>query len=394
VTPRIGITLGDAAGIGAEVILKALGERAVARVLSPLVIGDLETLREAAQRLELTCRFVPTGETEVLAGIATDAGPSRQGRPGPGRSNAGRSGAGCIIPVLGVGTLSARARRPGRPTIEGGRASYRYIETAARLATRGAIGGIVTGPINKAWVTRAGFPISGHTELLRCLTGARDVRMMLAGERLRVVLVTMHVALDTVPRTLTARDVTRTIVITGQHLRRYHGLAKPRLAVAGLNPHAGEGGLFGQEERTAIAPAIRKACQLGIAASGPFPADSVFFRAVQGEFDAVIAMYHDQGLIPLKLLHFHDAVNVSMGLPIVRTSPDHGTAYEIAGRGVADAGSMVAALSMAARMAAADAAGRGDGTRRTRPAAAAGVRAVGNRQPARLAGSVRRRVTR
>jgi len=379
VIPRLGITLGDPAGIGAEVILKALGERAVARVLSPLVIGDLETLREAAGRLELACRFVPTSEAEVLAGITTGAG---------------RSGAGRAIAVLGVGALSARARRPGQPTIEGGRASYRYIETAARLATRGAIRGIVTGPINKAWVTRAGFPISGHTELLRRLTGARDVRMMLAGDRLRVVLVTMHVALDTVPRTLTTRDVTRTIVIADQHLRRYHRLATPRLAVAGLNPHAGEGGLFGQEERVTIAPAIRKACQVGITASGPFPADSIFFRAVQGEFDAVIAMYHDQGLIPLKLLHFHDAVNVSMGLPIVRTSPDHGTAYEIAGRGVADAGSMVAALLLAARMAVADAADRGDGTRRTRPGTAERVRAGGNRRPARPAGTVRRRVTR
>ena len=358
--PSLGITLGDPAGIGAEVILKALSERAVARAVRPLIIGDLETLRESAWRLALACRFVPTTEPEILAGLWS----------GAGRSGAGRSGGGRSIAVLGGGALGARARRPGRPTIEGGRASYRYIETAARVATRGVVQGIVTGPINKAWVTRAGFPISGHTELLRQLTGAREVRMMLAGERLKVVLVTMHVALGTVPRTLTTRDVTRTIVIADEHLRRYHRLAKPRLAVTGLNPHAGEGGLFGQEERTVIAPAVRRARRAGVAASGPLPADSVFFRAVAGEFDAVIAMYHDQGLIPLKLLHFHDAVNVSMGLPIVRTSPDHGTAYDIAGRGVADAGSMVAALLLAARMAVADEAGRGAGERRARPAGA------------------------
>ena len=385
--PLLGITLGDPAGIGAEVILKALSERAVARAVRPLIIGDLDTLRETARCLALACRFAPTTEPEVLAGLRSGAGRSAGDRLGASRSSAGRS-----IAVLGVGALGASARRPGRPTIEGGRASYRYIEAAARLATRGAVQGIVTGPINKAWVTRAGFPISGHTELLRRLTGAREVRMMLAGTRLRVVLVTMHVALRTVPRALTTRDVARTIFIADEHLRRYHRLDKPRLAIAGLNPHAGEGGLFGHEERTVIAPAVRRACRAGVAASGPFPADSLFFRAVEGEFDAVITMYHDQGLIPLKLLHFHDAVNVSMALPIVRTSPDHGTAYDIAGRGVADAGSMVAALLLAGRMAVADGAGRGAGERRARPAIKP-ARAIGKQQ-ARPAGTARRRVAR
>jgi 4-hydroxy-L-threonine phosphate dehydrogenase PdxA len=154
------------------------------------------------------------------------------------------------------------------------------------------------------------------------------------------------------------REITRTILIADEHLRRYHGLAHPRLAVAGLNPHAGEGGLFGNEEATIIAPAVRRACQAGARASGPYAADSVFFRAVGGEFDAVIAMYHDQGLIPLKLLHFHDGVNITMGLPILRTSPDHGTAYDIAGTGAADPGSMAAAILLAAGMARARASGR------------------------------------
>jgi len=209
----------------------------------------------------------------------------------------------------------------------------------------------VTAPINKALVTRAGFPISGHTELLQSLTGAREVRMMLAGARLRVVLVTTHIALGAVPAALSTRAITRTIIMAHEHLRRYHRLSRPRLAVAGLNPHAGEHGLFGSEEAVIIAPAIRRAAQAGASATGPHPADSLFFRAAAGEFDAVISMYHDQGLIPLKLLHFHDAVNVTLGLPIVRTSPDHGTAYDIAGRDIADPGSMAAALALAARMA-------------------------------------------
>jgi len=346
VTPRIGVTLGDPAGVGAEVILKALAIPAVARAVRPLVIGDLDTLRETAARLKLPCRFVPTSEAALE--LEEDGTKRSAGR---GSAAARRRLPARAVPVLATGTLGTRARRPGRPTIEGGRASYRYVETATRLALRGAVAGIVTAPINKAWVSRAGFPISGHTELLRELTGAREVRMMFAAPRLKVALVTTHVALAAVPRALTLRDIARTILLTDEHLRRYHRLARPRLAVAGLNPHAGEQGLFGKEEATLIAPAVKRARKAGADATGPYPADSLFFRAVSGEFDAVIAMYHDQGLVPLKLLHFHDAVNVTLGLPIVRTSPDHGTAYDIAGRGVADAGSMAAALVLAGRMA-------------------------------------------
>ncbi len=334
--PRIGITLGDPAGIGPEVVVKALAEKAVTRALQPVVIGDLELLRETAARLRVPVRFAPESDAVAAA-----------------------------IPVVGDGALSVRARRPGRPSLEGGRAAYRYIEAATRMAQEGTIDGFVTAPINKALVTRAGFPISGHTELLKDLTGAREVRMMLAGDRLKVVLVTTHLAHAAVSGALTMRDVTRTVLITDEHLRRYHRLAAPRIAVAGLNPHAGEGGLFGREEQTIIAPAVERARRAGAIVSGPHPADSLFFRAVSGEFDAVVAMYHDQGLIPLKLLHFHDGVNVTLGLPILRTSPDHGTAYDIAGRGQANAGSMIAALLLAARMAAADRAAGDSGARRT-----------------------------
>ena len=321
--PRIGVTLGDPAGIGPEVVVKALAHKTVTRALEPVVVGDLELLRETAARLRMPVRFTPEGERAAAA-----------------------------IPVVAVGEiLSARARRPGKPSLEGGRAAYRYIEAATRMAQQGAIDGFVTAPINKAIVARAGFPISGHTELLKDLTGAREVRMMLAGDRLKVVLVTTHVAHAAVAGALSMRDVTRTVLITDEHLRRYHRIAEPRIAVAALNPHAGEGGLFGREEQTIIAPAVQRALRAGAHVSGPHPADSLFFRAVSGEFDAVVAMYHDQGLIPLKLLHFHDGVNVTLGLPILRTSPDHGTAYDIAGRGEANAGSMTAALLLAARMA-------------------------------------------
>jgi 4-hydroxythreonine-4-phosphate dehydrogenase len=260
---------------------------------------------------------------------------------------AARDGRRRAIPVVAVGRLGAAARRPGRPSIAGGRAAYRYIEAGARLATAGAIDAIVTAPINKAWVTKAGFPISSHTELLQQLTGAPAVRMMLAGSRLRVVLVTTHLALAAVPKAIRSRDVAATIAIAADHLRRYHRLTSPRIAVAGLNPHAGEEGLFGREETRVIAPAIARVRKSGVHASGPYPADSLFHQAVDGKFDAVIAMYHDQGLIPLKLLHFHDAVNVTLGLPIIRTSPDHGTAYDIAGLGKADPGSMIAAIALA-----------------------------------------------
>jgi 4-hydroxythreonine-4-phosphate dehydrogenase len=307
-----------------------------------VVVGDVRVVQETVKRLRLQCEVTALDEDDVGAGRL------------PPRTRGGRS----TVPVVAASRLGPAACRPGKPSIAGGRAAYRYIEAATRLAKAQAIAGIVTAPINKAWVTRAGFPISGHTELLKDLTGARAVRMMLAGSRLRVVLVTMHVALGDVPRALSVREVATTISLAADHLRRYHHLAEPRIAVAGLNPHAGEGGLFGREEGRIIAPAIERARREGADASGPYPADSLFFQAVEGKrFDAVIAMYHDQGLIPLKLLHFHDAVNVTLGLPIIRTSPDHGTAYDIAGTGKADAGSMIEAIVLAHAMSRADARG-------------------------------------
>jgi 4-hydroxythreonine-4-phosphate dehydrogenase len=226
-----------------------------------------------------------------------------------------------------------------------------YIIRAVEMAQNGDLGAIVTCPINKALMHEAGHFFEGHTQLIAHLTNTEDYVMMLAGERLRVALVTIHCALSEVSTCLDDEMIYKTITITSQTLQLDFGLLTPRLAVAALNPHAGESGLFGSEEDEIIRPAIERARAEGCQVEGPFPADTLFHRAAAGQFDAVVAMYHDQGLIPLKLLHFSDAVNVTLGLPIIRTSVDHGTAYDIAGTGIADASSLKAAIRMAVKMA-------------------------------------------
>ncbi|OFV89294.1 MAG: 4-hydroxythreonine-4-phosphate dehydrogenase PdxA [Acidobacteria bacterium RBG_16_68_9] len=218
---------------------------------------------------------------------------------------------------------------------------------AVRLIATGVAQALVTAPICKANLVSAGAPMSGHTELLANLAGGCAVRMMMVGAQLRVSLVTTHLALAQVPAALSCQRVFETITVTQVALQTHFGLARPRIAVAGLNPHAGEAGLFGDEEKRIIAPAVRRAARRGIDVHGPVAADSVFPRAVAGAFDAVVCMYHDQVLAPFKLLHFADGVNFTAGLPFVRTSPDHGTAHDIAGRGIADPRSMAAALTVA-----------------------------------------------
>jgi 4-hydroxythreonine-4-phosphate dehydrogenase len=252
-------------------------------------------------------------------------------------------------PVL-FGPPPGATFEPGVLSAKAGRASYESIVRAVEAAQRGDVAAIATAPINKEAFRLAGLRWSGHTDLLAELTGARHVAMMFHSEPLRVVLATIHIALAEVPRALTASALEETIALTARELPRF-GVARPRIAVAGLNPHAGEHGLFGREELEIIAPAVARARSQGVDASGPFPADTLFVRAARGEFDVVVACYHDQGLIPVKLLAFGQAVNVTLGLPIVRTSVDHGTAFDIAGRGVADAGSMIQAVVLAARLA-------------------------------------------
>ena len=324
--PVIGITMGDPAGIGPEIIVKALGDKNLYRMCRPVVLGDLTILSSAVSRdpRDVSLYTITTPlEAEAV----------------PGR-----------IDLLAVSDLKDRAGLPGKPTIEGGNAMVEYIVKAVDMCMNGLLGGMVTCPISKVLMHRAGYSYDGHTRLIAHLTDTDGYVMMLAGEKLRVSLVTIHCALKEVPALLNTEAVYRTIFVTAQALRADFGIENPSLAVAALNPHAGESGLFGSEEEEIIIPAVNRAAENGLNVIGPFPADTLFYKAASGQFDAVVAMYHDQGLIPLKLLHFSDAVNVTLGLPIIRTSVDHGTAYDIAGTWKADASSLRAAIIMAAKM--------------------------------------------
>jgi 4-hydroxythreonine-4-phosphate dehydrogenase len=260
-------------------------------------------------------------------------------------------------PVL-FGPASLDGIRPGEESAAGGRAAYDTLLRGVEAARRGEVDALATAPLSKRAFALAGLPWKGHTDLLAHLCGVEHVRMLFYAEArgdrqaLCVTLATVHVPLSEVPRLLTTAGVARTIRMTADWLASL-GVAAPRVALAGLNPHAGEAGLLGTEEDTVLRPAVAAARAQGVDASGPFPADTVFVRATRGEFDAVVACYHDQGLIPVKLLAFGEAVNVTVGLPIIRTSVDHGTAFDIAGRGVADHGSLVSAIRLAARLAAA-----------------------------------------
>ena len=307
--------MGDPAGIGPEIVVRAL---AVRPDLDVLVYGDTGVLARAA----------------VVASV-----------PAPTDAR-----------VRGVTSLGPTAVQPGRPGDAAGRAQLAYLAAATDAALAGEVAAIVTAPISKQWIARAGFAFPGHTEYLAWRAGARDFAMMLAGPTLRVTVATTHVALRDVPRLLTVDGIASTIWLTAEALERRFGLRAPRVAVAGLNPHASEAGRFGDEEARLVEPAIEKArarisgAGLAAAVTGPHVPDAIFRQAAKGEFDAVVALYHDQGLIPLKLLDCDQGVNVTLGLPFVRTSPDHGTAYDIAGTGKARPDSFLAALDLAARM--------------------------------------------
>jgi 4-hydroxythreonine-4-phosphate dehydrogenase len=257
---------------------------------------------------------------------------------------------------------SDRNIRPGEVSAVAGRAAYNTLLRAVDAALSGEVDAIATAPINKLAFAQAGLEWKGHTDLLAHLCGADHVAMMFHSPQLKVVLLTVHVPLQQVASLLTPPLLDRTIALTNEAMSNF-GVARPQLALAGLNPHAGEGGVIGEEDDRVLAPAVQRARDLGIEISGPIPGDTVFVRASRGEFDCVIACYHDQGLIPVKLLAFGTAVNVTIGLPIVRTSVDHGTAFDIAGKGVADPGSMIAAVRLAAQMAESRATSRGSATR-------------------------------
>ncbi len=324
--PIIGITMGDPAGIGPELIVKALRERRVYQKCRPLVIGDAACLEKSVQ----LCR-------SPLA--VNDIDKISKARYQPG-----------VIDVFNLANVNPAELVMGSGSAMTGRAAVEYIKTAAALALNKKIAAITTTPINKAAINAAGFLFAGHTQLLARLTGVSRYAMMLACEQLKVTLVTTHIGLKDVPGNISGDKVIDTIKITHQGMREYFGLERPRLALCALNPHAGDAGLFGDEETEILTPAVDLCKQEGIDLAGPFPSDSVFVKAVRGDFDAVITLYHDQGLIPIKLLGFGAAVNITLGLPIIRTSVDHGTAFDIAGQNRADAGSLLKALETAVQI--------------------------------------------
>jgi 4-hydroxythreonine-4-phosphate dehydrogenase len=335
--PILGITMGDPAGVGPEITVKALTEPLVRKAARLVVLGDARAVAAAARVTAVDTAVRPLARVADATGT-TDA-----------------------IEVLDLANADPASFTVGRVSALCGRAAYQYIERGVSLALAGEIDGIVTGPISKEALAAAGLRHSGHTEILAELTGTTAYAMLLMGKELRVIHVTTHVALRRVPELVTRERVLRTIRLGHEAMRRL-GLAAPRLAVCGLNPHAGESGLFGDEERVAIGPAIADARAESIDATGPWPADTIMSRARGGEFDCVVAMYHDQGHTPVKTLGFRyddarkawtglSGVNVTVGLPIVRVSVDHGTAFDRAGQGTANPESMVEAILVAAEMA-------------------------------------------
>ena len=296
--PRVAITLGCPCGIGPEITRAALSNRAVTRALTPIAFGD--------------------------ASLAT------KWKHGEFRS---------------VSSLTALERKPGRPSTAAGRAQFEYLQSAIGFLQRGQGDALCTAPVSKEWINRAGIPFVGHTEVLAAAFGV-DVLMLMVGPRLSVALATNHLAISKVPRALKAGKLVEQLQMLHRELNG------PRIAVCGLNPHASDGGKFGSEEKRVIGPAIARARKLGVNCEGPFAADGLFATAAKGfRFDVALAMFHDQGLVATKTLDFEKTVNVTLGLPVPRTSPDHGTAYDIAGRGIADETPMVEALLMAAERA-------------------------------------------
>ena len=349
--PKIGITMGDAAGIGPEIIVKALAHENIYSICQPIVIGSPAILQDA-------CQFIPIGAPQLKVNTIKT----------PMQASAMHG----TIDVLEISSISLEDISLGTIDVRAGATAVKAIEVATRLAMHGELDAITTAPICKAAINRAGAPYPGHTEMLAAFTNTPDAVMMLCPQEaltpepvstitpcgeidnnrvaFAVSFVTNHIPLADVPKHLSVQRIVNVTCITQQALIRC-GISEPRLVVAGLNPHAGEEGMFGEEETRLICPAIAEAqAQTGIPIEGPLPADVLFAKANQGEWHAVIAMYHDQGNIPIKLLGFGELVNVTLGLPIIRTSVDHGTAFDIAGKGIASETSLVAALNCAAQL--------------------------------------------
>jgi 4-hydroxythreonine-4-phosphate dehydrogenase len=325
--PLIVITMGDPAGIGPEIAAKVFAEEKLFASCRPVLIGDAGVMAKAIRDFEQPVslqRIDSADQAEAVRGM---------------------------IPVLDLGLVDMSRHAWGNPGPASGTAVVEYIKRAVQLALTGRADAIVTAPISKAMMNAAGHRYPGHTELLAELTGSGDYGMLFVGGGLRVILATIHLALKDVPRHITTAAILKTIRLAQTALHGF-GIERPRIGLAALNPHAGEGSLFGREEQEQILPAVLKARAEGIRCSDPLPADTLFYKARNGEYDVVVAMYHDQGLAPLKMIAFGNSVNVTVGLPIIRTSVDHGTAYDIAGKGCADPASLLQAALLAAEMAA------------------------------------------
>ncbi|MFO7753426.1 MAG: 4-hydroxythreonine-4-phosphate dehydrogenase PdxA [Desulfobacteraceae bacterium] len=322
--PIIGITMGDPAGIGPEITASLLAKGGIDRFCRPVVIGDITVLEKASALLKLKIEF--SGIDSVDNAVFNDK-----------RRN--------IIPGYPV---DAEKMVPGEPSAETGKAMLSYIEKGADLAADKRIDALATSPVTKTALKMAGSEFHGHTELIASRTRARRYAMMMTGHRLKVVLMTIHMPISEVPGCLTSEKIFETIELSNTSLVRRFGIDRPGIAVAGLNPHAGEDSMFGDEEERVIEPAVRLAKDRGWNVSGPLPPDTVFYHAVNGKYDCVVCMYHDQGLIPFKMVHFKDGVNTTLGLDIIRTSVDHGTAYDIAWKGLADYTSLMEAVKLAA----------------------------------------------
>jgi 4-hydroxythreonine-4-phosphate dehydrogenase len=325
--PRLAITLGDPAGIGPEIVLKAVADNSLRKICAPVIVGDLQYLSKLARELKLKVNL----------------------RPVPPFGDDFSLNAGSEIAVHDMANLK-RAFPIGELSKTAGKASFQYVKEAVRLCRKGVVDGIVTAPINKKSWWIAGYDLPGHTELLARLTGTEKFAMSFFAGKLRVVLLSTHLPLQKAIKKIKKKNLVELAIFTDRELSKT--LGRPiRIALAGVNPHASENGLFGSEENNEMLPAVRECrAKYGINIEGPFSADTIFLRAFRGEFDAVIACYHDQATLPVKCLTFGQGVNVTLGLPIIRTSVDHGTAFDIAGKDMADPSSLKAAVRVAAEL--------------------------------------------
>lgn len=323
--PVIGITMGDPAGIGPEIIIKAILQNEINRICRPVVIGDAGVIKNILKICKLS------GE---IKRIEKPCGSP----PGQGK-----------IEIIDLNNVDIKKLKPGGPSKMCGTAAVEYIKKSAKLALSKEVDAITTAPINKEVINAAGFSYPGHTEMFAEISATKDFGLMMVGGGLKVILVSTHMALKDVPKHIKKNSILKTIRLAHKAMG-YFDKPNPRIAVAALNPHAGEGRLFGNEEWDEIMPAIIEVRGEGIDVSDPLPADTLFYKTKEGYYDIVVAMYHDQGLIPIKLLSFGRAVNVTIGLPFIRTSVDHGTAYDITGKDCADPGSLIEAVKLAVEM--------------------------------------------